>query len=174
MTKLLILGLLDEGPLSGYDIQQRVNRADAQRWGGILPGSIYHALRKLEEEQCITLVQVERTGHRQRAVYRITPRGREQLRLLILDALRDAAPCYPTTLYSGLSLLDKVPREQDRAALEEQRQCLEAEYRTLEAGQRSNEGTEVSPMAQLTIAHMFAVVRLQQQFVEQLLAACAS
>ena len=174
MTKLLILGLLDEGPLSGYDIQQRVNRADAQRWGGILPGSISHALRKLEEEQCITLVQVERTGYRQRAVYRITPRGREQLRLLILDALRDAAPCYPTTLYSGLSLLDKVPREQARAALEEQKQCLEAEYRTLEAGQRSNEGSEVSPMAQLTIAHMFAVVRLQRQFVEQLLAACAS
>ena len=60
------------------------------------------------------------------------------------------------------------------AAQEETLREVEAEYRTLEAGQRSNEGTEVSPMAQLTIAHMFAVVRLQQQFVEQLLAACAS
>ena len=76
--------------------------------------------------------------------------------------------------YSGLSLLNKVPREQARAALEEQKRHLEAEHRALEAGQHSNEDIEISPMAQLTIAHMFAVVQLQQQFVEQLLAACAS
>lgn len=36
MTRLLILGLLDKRPMSGYDIQQRVSGADAKRWGGIL------------------------------------------------------------------------------------------------------------------------------------------
>ena len=50
MTKLLVLGLLDGGPMSGYDLQQKLGGADAERWGGVLPGSIYHALKKLEVE----------------------------------------------------------------------------------------------------------------------------
>ena len=39
MTKLLVLGLLDGGPMSGYDLQQKLGGADAERWGGVLPGS---------------------------------------------------------------------------------------------------------------------------------------
>ncbi|MFR4561382.1 MAG: PadR family transcriptional regulator [Flavonifractor plautii] len=67
MTKLLVLGLLDGGPMSGYDLQQKLGGADAERWGGVLPGSIYHALKKLEGEGCIALAGVEQTGHRQKA-----------------------------------------------------------------------------------------------------------
>ena len=36
MTKLLVLGLLDGGPMSGYDLQQKLGGADAERWGGVL------------------------------------------------------------------------------------------------------------------------------------------
>ena len=62
MTKLLVLGLLDGGPMSGYDLQQKLGGADAERWGGVLPGSIYHALKKLEGEGCIALAGVEWNG----------------------------------------------------------------------------------------------------------------
>lgn len=51
MTKLLVLGLLEEHPMSGYDIQQKISMADAERWGGVLVGSIYHALKKLKNKQ---------------------------------------------------------------------------------------------------------------------------
>ena len=40
MTKLLVLGLLDDHPMSGYDIQQKIRMADAERWGGVLVVSI--------------------------------------------------------------------------------------------------------------------------------------
>lgn len=96
MTKLLVLGLLDGGPMSGYDLQQKLGGADAERWGGVLPGSIYHALKKLEGEGCIALAGVEQTGHRQKAVYRITEAGRNHLHTLIADALRASSALYPT------------------------------------------------------------------------------
>ena len=66
MTRLLVLGLLDEQPMSGYDIQQKIIGADAERWGGVLVGSIYHALKKLEQEKYIELSGIEQTGHRQK------------------------------------------------------------------------------------------------------------
>ena len=91
MTKLLVLGLLDGGPMSGYDLQQKLGGADAERWGGVLPGSIYHALKKLEGEGCIALAGVEQTGYRQKAVYRITEAGRNHLHTLIADALRTSS-----------------------------------------------------------------------------------
>lgn len=165
MTKLLVLGLLDGGPMSGYDLQQKLGGADAERWGGVLPGSIYHALKKLEGEGCIALAGVEQTGHRQKAVYRITEAGRSHLHTLIADAL------YPTTLYSALSLADKLSQAEVRLALEEQRRRLEAEYAALERGRAGNEGQEVPPLARITIDNMVDIVQRQRRCVEELLAA---
>ena len=163
MTKLLVLGLLDGGPMSGYDLQQKLGGADAERWGGVLPGSIYHALKKL--------AGVEQTGYRQKAVYRITEAGRNHLHTLIADALRASSALYPTTLYSALSLADKLPPAEVRLALEEQRRRLEAEYAALERGRAGNEGQEVPPLARITIDNMVDIVQRQRRCVEELLAA---
>lgn len=46
MTRLLVLGMLNVQPMSGYDVQQGLQMTDAERWGGVLIGSIYHALKK--------------------------------------------------------------------------------------------------------------------------------
>ena len=163
MTKLLVLGLLDGGPMSGYDLQQKLGGADAERWGGVLPGSIYHALKKLEGEGCIALAGVEQTGHRQKAVYRITEAGRNHLHTLIADALRASCTTYFYTM-------GHRPAEV-RLALEEQRRRLEAEYAALERGRAGNEGQEVPPLARITIDNMVDIVQRQRRCVEELLAA---
>lgn len=173
MTRLLVLGLLDEHPMSGYDIQQKVSRADAERWGGVLVGSIYHALKKLEQEKYIELTGIEKTGHRQKAVYKITDQGKAYLQFIILDSLRNSSATYPTTLYSGLSLLDKVPKAEARAALEEQKKLLDEEYSALEQGKKINDDSEqeVSYISKITIDNMFAIIRQQQQFIEKIIEA---
>lgn len=171
MTRLLVLGLLDESSMSGYDIQQKISKADAERWGGVLVGSIYHALKKLEQEHFIELANVEQTGHRQKAVYQILPQGRTYLHSLILESLQASSVIYPTTLYSGLSLLEKVPCEDACKALREQKKILDDEYRSLEQGQKKNEdsGEELSVISKLTIKNMFAIIRQQQQFIDNIL-----
>lgn len=171
MTKLLILGLLDTQPMSGYDLQQKIGRADARRWGGVLPGSIYYALKKLEEEGDIALAEVGQTGRRQRAVYAITPQGRRSLQTLVRDVLRTPVSPYPTELFSGLSLLDRLPRPEAVQALRERRKRLAAEYDVLLQKREGNTGQVVSRIAALTIDHMFALVQQQQKFVESVLAA---
>ena len=171
VTRLLVLGLLERAPMSGYDIQQAIRCADAERWGGVLVGSIYHALNQLEREGHISRCDTEYTGRRQRTAYRITDQGREHLSELILNALCSGAPVYPTELYSGLSLLELVPKSQARKALREQLERLEEEIQALERGQRSNRenGVEVPLISELTIAHMVATVHLQRRFVVDLL-----
>ncbi|MGL9731054.1 PadR family transcriptional regulator [Enterococcus sp. DIV0756] len=171
MIKLLVLGLLEERPMSGYDIQQKISQADAERWGGVLVGSIYHALKKLEQNGYIDLASIEKTGHRQKAVYKITDQGKDYLQSLITESLGEISINYPTTLYSGLSLLNRISNQEARQSLEKQKESLDEEYRILKEGQKRNEdsGEEISQLTKLTIDNMVSIIKQQQHFIEKIL-----
>ena len=75
---LLILALVDEVDLHGYDIARRIE----QRSGGTLVftlASLYATLYRLEERGLIRGRWVERAGQRRRRYYRITDAGRRAL-----------------------------------------------------------------------------------------------
>ena len=69
------------------------------------------------------------------------------------------------------SLLDKIPRENARQALESQKEKLQMEYSELKQGEKSNENANepISPISRITIENMFAIIRRQQQFIEEIL-----
>ena len=82
-TRLVILGLLRDQPLHGYEIKHIIEDHMGD-WTSIAFGSIYFALGKLSEEGMIEMVATEKAGNRpSRSIYQITEAGRaEFLRLL--------------------------------------------------------------------------------------------
>lgn len=82
-TRLVVLGLLQDRPLHGYEIKHVIEDHMGD-WTSIAFGSIYFALKKLTEEGLIEVSATERTGNRpSRTVYALTDAGREEfLRLL--------------------------------------------------------------------------------------------
>jgi PadR family transcriptional regulator, regulatory protein PadR len=75
---LLILALVDEEDLHGYDIAHQIE----SRSGGTLRftlASLYETLYRLEERGLIRGRWVERVGQRRRRYYRITDAGRKML-----------------------------------------------------------------------------------------------
>ena len=75
---LLILALVDEQDLHGYDIARQIEG----RSGGTLHftlASLYATLYRLEERGLIRGRWVERAGQRRRRYYRITDAGRKVL-----------------------------------------------------------------------------------------------
>ena len=75
---LLILALVDEQALHGYDIGRLIE----QRSNGTLQftlASLYETLYRLDERGLIRGRWVERAGQRRRRYYRITERGRTML-----------------------------------------------------------------------------------------------
>ena len=75
---LLILALVDERALHGYDIARHIE----ERSGGTLHftlASLYATLYRLEERGWIRGRWVERAGQRRRRYYRITDGGRTVL-----------------------------------------------------------------------------------------------
>jgi len=74
-TAEALLGMLSMGPMTGYEIRQRINLSIGNFWNESF-GQIYPALNKLAKQG---LVQAEAAGKAGRKVYSLTPAGRERL-----------------------------------------------------------------------------------------------
>jgi DNA-binding PadR family transcriptional regulator len=108
IVRLVILGLLRERPLYGYEIKQIIEEHMSD-WTSIAFGSIYFALDKLAEEKFVEKVGVEQKGKRpSRSVYQITKAGREEfLRLLRENWQQFEREYYPLDIC--LFFLDSLP-----------------------------------------------------------------
>ncbi|MGZ4797750.1 MAG: PadR family transcriptional regulator, partial [Acidimicrobiia bacterium] len=56
MLELAILGLLKEQPLHGYELKKRLGETLGSLWG-VSYGSLYPALRRLERDGSIEIVE---------------------------------------------------------------------------------------------------------------------
>lgn len=79
----VILGVLNFGPRSGYDIKQLVDKSTRFFWAASY-GQIYPELRRLDQAGLVEATPEQR-GRRPRNVYRLTEDGREALRSWIRE-----------------------------------------------------------------------------------------
>jgi DNA-binding PadR family transcriptional regulator len=88
-TRLVILGLLQQKPLYGYEIKQLIEERMGD-WTSIAFGSIYFALDKLTEEGFAERIAIEQAGSRpSRSVYQITEAGRTEFLALLRQVWRE-------------------------------------------------------------------------------------
>ena len=78
-TRYVILGLLSESPLSGYDIRKIIEMRFKFFWQESF-GQIYPELAELEEEGLIAIIPQETEKKRARKVFQITGEGKEVLK----------------------------------------------------------------------------------------------
>ena len=89
MTKndLVILGLLKEQPMHGYQIKHQIEYRKLDHWARVSLASIYYTLNRLEEKGFIS-AHHEKVGKMpERTVYRLTPKGEKRLSRLVEKAL---------------------------------------------------------------------------------------
>jgi DNA-binding PadR family transcriptional regulator len=82
---LAILGLLQEQPLHGYELKNRLSEMPGSFWG-VSFGSLYPALHRLEKAGAIEIVSglgPAGSSRRPRKAYRITPDGQERFIALL-------------------------------------------------------------------------------------------
>ncbi len=72
-----MLGLLDDGPMTGYEIKQFFRNVIHHFWS-VSDGQLYPTLKKMHEDGLISLQVVEQKGTANKHVYSITEKGRER------------------------------------------------------------------------------------------------
>jgi DNA-binding PadR family transcriptional regulator len=76
--KYLILGLLAERPMTGYDIKKHVKAVLSSVMNASY-GTLYPALHKLLQDGAVEMQEVPQKGRPAKKIYRITTRGRAEL-----------------------------------------------------------------------------------------------
>jgi PadR family transcriptional regulator AphA len=88
-VKTVCLGMLTDGPASGYDLKKEFESSFAHFFAAGY-GSIYPALSWLSENSLVDCEEVPQEGRPDRKVYRITDDGRQFLQ----KALQNPSPCH--------------------------------------------------------------------------------
>lgn len=170
MTRLMVLGLLKLKPMSGYEIQQTLQTSEADRWAGILAGSIYHALKKMEKEQLVELEAVKNIGNRSKAIYRITEQGKKEFQTLLKETLQEQSVNLPSNLYTALSFIQDLPKDDVLEALYNQKLQIETELEQQKRGiQVKKEHMKADKVTELIFHNMYSQYELQIQLLDDLI-----
>ncbi len=130
LHRYLILGLLMDSPMSGYDIRKQVNAALGMVTNASY-GTLYPTLHKLLAQGAVGVQEISQIGRPAKKVYQITERGRQE----VLDWLKQPADdqlqrefllkLYLARNLSANDVLALVSAR--RAKLEFERQALQAD-----------------------------------------------
>ncbi len=132
-----ILGFLEVGPKTGYDLKKRFDRSVAGIWPAD-QSRIYRTLAQLDEYGLVSHEIIEQTDKPNRKVYHITEEGREELHQWLMTCQPGASrsPFLVQLFFAGLlsdeeaiSLLEaKIARIRDTLASFPERYPLGKDY----------------------------------------------
>ena len=89
-SELVVLGLLHDKPMHGYQIIKVAKTYQMNSWANIMPPTIYMTITKLEMDGMIQTSKVEKEGFMpERKIYRLTQKGKKRLAQLVENSLLD-------------------------------------------------------------------------------------
>jgi DNA-binding PadR family transcriptional regulator len=152
--------------MTGYEIQQLLQQAHTDQWAEILPGSIYHALKKMEKEGLVRVKSVTQTGHRTKAIYEITSVGETEYLHLLKKTLMHPEVPIPKDLYTALAFIDDLSKNEAIQALKGQIVDVKAKLEEAEENMRLKQQDVRSPIVKTINANILNHYRLHIQFLE--------
>ncbi len=167
-VRILVLGILMHRPAHGYEIQQYMQLHEVERWADILPGSTYHALKKMRDEGLVEVARTEYEGKRSREVYAITEAGQVALRDLLLKAWQSAQPSVPLNWHIALPFWYCLEKSSLLGALETQLFEMDLEYRRFEQEVCSTLEPMPLPFMDLVFANVSAHHQANLTFLQNL------
>jgi len=134
-VEVVVLGLLAEEPLYGYDLLERFRTRSLGFWVEVGKASVYQALRRLEDHRSISGRPQEGTEGPDRRVYRITAAGRARLRAGVRERCADARP-YEIDAALALGFVHLLPLDDARRAVGDREKAVN-EWRSTIAEERT-------------------------------------
>nr|WP_189180801.1 PadR family transcriptional regulator [Microbispora rosea] len=169
-TRVLILGVLLDGPLHGYEVRKTLELWGAQHWANVAFGSIYHALGKMAQEGLLEVVErgedAGRGGGRGRTVYAITPEGRAEFDRRLREHWSEIMPIADPFLVA-LTFMDRLPKADLLAAVRERGERLREGFAMLERARHAKRAADAPRHVDECIALSAAEYRAQLEWLEQ-------
>ncbi|MDH4223404.1 MAG: PadR family transcriptional regulator [candidate division Zixibacteria bacterium] len=130
-NELVVLGLLSEKPMYGYQLYQEIEKREMEHWAQVNLASIYNTLNRLQKDKLIQ-GKGEKPGRMpERKVYHLTPRGGKKLEELVEKALNESRMPQDSSMV-GVAFLHVLSRDKILVSLLKKREKLVKIIRRIE------------------------------------------
>ncbi len=161
---LLVLGLLIDRPMHGYEILQHLQATGMDLWWSISPAAIYYSLSKLHRQGLVVEVRAHGEGP-ERSVYHPTDRGLKAFFAGMEEALASEEPSR-SEYDLGVFFLNRFPQERALELLERrlaflrrrEQELAEAQYRVQD-----------EPLQCAILARNAACTRVEREWLESIM-----
>jgi DNA-binding PadR family transcriptional regulator len=168
MSKLIILGLLKNKPMHGYEIQTIIQESRIDQWANVLSGSIYYALNKMEDDGIIETVKEERTGARIRKIYGITEKGEAEYFILLKGHLLTQPHSLKSDFMLSLALIGQLPKEEAKQVLEENLISLERTRKEWQLGAENKSKSGIyNPIMELAFENTLQIIEADIEMIKK-------
>lgn len=106
---IVVLGLLKERPMHGYQIKHQIEERHLDRWVHVSLPSIYNTLNRLENKELIGSRREKVGKMPERIIYHITPKGETAFSRLVERALVNGK-LPESTFWLGVAFLQGLER----------------------------------------------------------------
>ena len=160
---LLVLGLLLDRPMHGYELSQYVKAEGVSVWYNISTAAIYYSLNKLHQRKMLSETRSRGDGG-ERSVYHLTSLGREEFFKGMESALASEEPMH-LEYDLGIFLLNKLPQDKALALLEQRLDFLRVTNAELEQALERERATEGQGLRVAILEHSVACSRMEIEWL---------
>ncbi len=165
--QLMLLGLLQRGPMQGYDLH-RIVRAHGELYTDLKQSNVYYLLDRLAQDGFVvaTVEEGARGRRGERLVYTVTDAGRARFDEILRTILRSFDPAH-TGLDVAVVFLGRLSQDEAIALLEERRSLI-ASRRALVAAELAASGPR-GLAGELAADHLLSLVDAELAWVDRAL-----
>jgi DNA-binding PadR family transcriptional regulator len=165
---LLLLGLLRQGPLSGYDLH-RIVRAHGELYTDLKKGNVYYLLDRLAGDGYLHVEVAPGAGgpRGERLLYSLTDQGAARFEELLRAVLRTYDTVHPG-VDVAIVFLAQLPRVEALTLLAERRQTIETRRALVQA--EFGDLAALPPLERIAADHLLSLMDAELAWVDRALA----
>jgi DNA-binding PadR family transcriptional regulator len=161
---LLLLGLLLDRPMYGYEVYQQIQAEGIDAWFNVSMAGVYYSLGKLRDQDMVVESQQRGGRSTRRSIYHLTEKGRSAFfETMKTQAISEEQVYldYDLIIY----LLNKLPLQQATSVLEQHQGQLSEQARQIEAALASKRSSSDSPLTLAVLDHKRRYLEMEQAWL---------
>lgn len=165
---LVVLAMLAEEPMHGYQLNSELERRDVKDWAGISRPQVYYSLKKLHEQKLIASVNADSGAGPERQAFSISKKGAKALSDA-LDEERWALERIPPRFLTWMALSMHAEKASLEKLIDKRKQFLESELarEQITLVDVQHENNAMTDAASLMITLSIRQFELELQWLEE-------
>jgi DNA-binding PadR family transcriptional regulator len=164
-TDVLLLGLLLDRPMHGYELYQQIQAEGIDDWLNTSAASVYYSLRKLRDHGAVVESRQRAGSGASKSIYRLTEKGRSDFFAAMeaeLSSQEEIYLDYDLAIY----LLNRIPLQRAMPQLERRKAFLAAQAQRVQRGMVREQNNGQSPLKLAILDHRGRFLEMEQDWLD--------